>query len=170
MLRRAILYEEQLQKTYINSLDNLHNKYYHLDTWSNYKIDVKDNDWEQLQYVSVDKNNNIIGYLQATCDRITNSISSLCFINFSSQPNITFSKDCLKLFDFIFKIKKFNKIDWSVAVGNPAELLYDKLIKKYNGRIVGIYKEDLYTFDRELCDRKLYELMRKDYLKRCAIK
>lgn len=165
MLKRAILYQDQLQQKYIESLDNLDNKYYHLDGWSKYKINIVDSDWDVLQYVSVDNSDNIIGYLEAGCDRTIHSISYLAYINFTNHINYTFSKDCKEFFNYIFKVKKFNKINWVVAVGNPAEKIYDKLIQKYNGRIVGTYYKDFVTYDNEICDKKSYELFREEYLK-----
>lgn len=164
MLKRAILYKDELNKKYIEALDNERNKYFY-GMYNNFSITVDESDWNSLQFVSVDKNNNIVGYIRGDIDRCVNYISSLAFINFTGQANVTFSKDCLKFFDLVFNTYKFNKIDWCVFVGNPAEKVYDKLIDKYGGRVVGTYKNDVYTYDKQLCDRKLYELMREDYLK-----
>ncbi|MGU8921401.1 hypothetical protein ACV3UV_11890 [Clostridium perfringens] len=164
MLKFAKLYEDKLNLQYINCVNNPHFKYL-IGNWSNFKIELGDNNWNKFQFVSVDKNDNVIGYLGSNIDRTANYVWGLEFVNFTQNVNLTFSKDCKAFFDLIFKEYKFNKVNWTVFIGNPAEYIYDKLIKKYNGRIVGIYKEDYYTYDGELCDKKSYELMRKDYLK-----
>lgn len=38
----------------------------------------------------------------------------------------------------IFEKFKFRKLTFCVVVGNPIEKSYDKMINKYNGRIIGI--------------------------------
>lgn len=45
--------------------------------------------------------------------------------------------------------------------GNPVELRYDKLIDKFNGRIVGIYKNHIRLVTGEICDKKIYEVLCK---------
>ena len=101
MLKRAILYKDELNRKYIEALDNEKNKYFY-GMYNNFGITVDESDWNALQFVSVDKNNNIIGYIRADIDRCVNYISSLAFINFTGQANVTFSKDCLKFFDLAF--------------------------------------------------------------------
>ncbi|MDU5208011.1 MAG: hypothetical protein E6182_18810 [Clostridioides difficile] len=163
MLKLAKLYEEDLNLKFINCINNPHFKYL-MGSWSEYKIELGTNNWDYFQYVSVDRNDNIIGYLEGRVDRTANYVWGLEFVNFTQNTNLTFSKDCKAFFDLIFETYKFNKVNWCVFVGNPAEEIYDKFIERYKGRIVGVYKDDFYTYDRELCDKKAYELMRRDYL------
>lgn len=164
MLKLAKLYENELDLNFMNCINKPHFKYL-MGSWSNFKVEIDDSNWNKLQFVSIDKNNNVIGYLGCHIDRTANYVWGLEFVNFTQNLNLTFSKDCKAFFDLVFKSYKFNKINWCVFIGNPAERTYDKLIKKYNGQIIGIYKEDYYTYDGEVCDKKAYELMRKDYLK-----
>ena len=39
------------------------------------------------------------------------------------------------------------------------------MIDKYGGRIIGIYKQETKLIDGEYYDKKVYEIMRDDYLK-----
>lgn len=114
--------------------------------------------------VSVDKNDNILGYLSCQCDRSVNKISSIGAINFY-ELNCIFSKDFYTYLSNIFIKHNFNKIEWCVVIGNPAEKMYDKLVQKYNGRIVGINHESTKLEDGRLCDVKEYELFQRDYIK-----
>lgn len=54
-------------------------------------------------------------------------------------------------------------MNFIVVVGNPIEKSYDKMIKKYGGRIVGTYKEDVKLIDGEYYDKKLYEILASEY-------
>ena len=69
----------------------------------------------------------------------------------------------------LFEKYKFRKLKFSVCIGNPIEKSYDKMIEKYNGRIVGTYLKDAKLFDGEYCDRKVYEIFREDYLKSISV-
>lgn len=46
----------------------------------------------------------------------------------------------------------------------PAEKHYDRLIERVGGRIVGVYKNDIFI-NGEFYDKKLYELTRDEYMK-----
>jgi hypothetical protein len=47
----------------------------------------------------------------------------------------------------------------SNVVGNPAERMYDKFIEKYNGRVVGIKKNEVKLVDGKFYGLKLYEII-----------
>ncbi len=132
-------------------------------SWSNYKLELKEDNWEKIELVSVDKNDNVIGFLVASIDRDAYYISSLLVANFY-DINITFSKDFKQFLSDLFIKYKFNKVCFSVVISNPAEKMYDKYIKRYNGRIVGVQKEHAKLADGNYYDVKLYEILRKEYL------
>jgi hypothetical protein len=48
-------------------------------------------------------------------------------------------------------------------MGNPAEVMWDKLMSKYGGRVVGYREQDVLLEDGKLYDVKEYELMAKNY-------
>ena len=54
-------------------------------------------------------------------------------------------------------------MNFSVVIGNPIEESYDKMIAKYGGRIIGIYKEDVKLTDGEYYDLKTYEILASEY-------
>ena len=162
MIRPAILYVEELKKKYTETWYSDKYKYYHLGGWNN-MIQIDDNDWNKHQFVSVNKKDEVIGYISYNVDRTSNSCDGFGAINFTNDV-INFGKDLATVLDNIFTKFNFHKLVFCVVIGNPAEKQYDKLIEKYNGRIVGIYKEDVKLFDGKYYDKKMYEIMRKDYL------
>ena len=117
-----------------------------------------------MQMVSVDKDNNVVGYLCAYTDRQSNKVSGIAAINFYDL-SITFSKDFYIFLSDLFTKYNFNKIEWRVVIGNPAEKMYDRIVSKYGGNIIGIQRQSTMLQDRTLCDEKFYELFREDYIK-----
>jgi hypothetical protein len=114
--------------------------------------------------VSVDKDDKIIGYFSAGISRQTNNVTNIGAINFYNL-NLIFSKDFYIFLTELFTKYNFNKIEWRVVIGNPAEKIYDKIIQKYGGRVVGTKHETTVLQDGTYCDEKEYELFKKDYLK-----
>lgn len=87
----------------------------------------------------------------------------LNIINFEDEPSMTFARDLGQALTDIFEKYYFRKLNFCVIVGNPAEKAYDKMIKKYGGRVVGYRRENTRLFDGKYYDEKLYEVMRDDY-------
>ena len=58
-----------------------------------------------------------------------------------------------------------NKIEWSVAIGNPIESMYDRVAKRYGGNSFGIAHQACALNDGTLGDMKYYELMRCEYMR-----
>jgi hypothetical protein len=54
---------------------------------------------------------------------------------------------------------------FNVVIGSPNEKIYDRLIKLYNGRIVGVFKKDVRLMDNKLYDVKHYEIFKDDFEK-----
>lgn len=177
MLELALNYEEELKKKFRDTWFTEKYKFY---SCVNYYEDFKvvDSTWNYHQFVSVDSNKNIIGYIGYCIDRADNSTDGLTIINFTDTDNsiedltdiekknkAIFGIDIANAIRDIFKRYHFRKLNFAVVIGNSAEKSYDAMIKKYNGRIVGIKKEDAHLYDGKYYDLKLYEILAKDYLK-----
>lgn len=163
MLRLAYTYKDKLNQEYQKIAFNDKYKYYINDTYWSYNINVSDSSWNYVQMVSVDKDDNVIGYMSACCDRSKNQVTGLSILNFRDL-NYTFSKDLYTFLDLLFTKEKFMKMEWLVIVGNPAEAMYDRLVKKYGGNIIGSSHLSTKLPDGEYYDVKYYELMRDDYI------
>jgi hypothetical protein len=163
MLELAYANREELQKKFLEIAFQEKYKYYNFTPYTDYEYKASDSSWASLEFVSK-KDGIIIGYLSAKIAREINAITSLKVVNFYDK-NIEFSRDFHRFLTDLFVKYCFRKINFCVAIGNPAEQMYDKYIRKYNGRIVGIYRDDTKLWDDQYCDVKLYEIMRINFIK-----
>ncbi len=166
MLKIAYAYKDKLQIVYLDNILKDKYKYYNNGNYYNYDIsNIAKNSWDALEFVSIDKNDNILGFLKADINRATNNILNLGVVNFSEHKSIIFSKDFYVFLIDLFIKYNFRKINFNVVIGNPIERMYDKYINKYGGRIVGIYKDETKLVDGTYCDSKVYEIFKSDFEK-----
>jgi hypothetical protein len=163
MLQPAYLYKDILYKYKSKIAFDERYKFYEYDTYVDYDIITDRNSWECIQLVSVDNNDNIIGYFKADINRHVYYVCGLAIINFTPKTNLIFAKDLKQFFLDLFNKYNFNKITFRVVIGNPIEKMYDKLVSNYGGRIVGIYKNNTKLWDGKIYDVKLYEIMKEDF-------
>ena len=164
MLKPAVQYKEKLAICMANIWFNDKYKYYVAEPYCEIP-ETHTSSWCQNEFVSVDNNDNILGFIDYNINRRTYNASGLCILSFTDKPTLTFGKDILQSIDDIFQKFNFNKLRFSVVVGNPIEKTYDKLIVKYGGCIAGYSKKDIQLWDGQLYDLKTYEIMREDYLR-----
>jgi hypothetical protein len=169
LLKLAYPHQEALNKKYQEIFFNEKYKFHTYGSYPKYVIDLEDMAWTKLQLLSVDENNNIIGYLCAMLDRELNHVTELKIVNFY-DINITFSQDLKQFICDLFLKYNFRKINWTVVVGNPIEKMYDKYTSRYGGRIVGVLKKEVLLNDRKLYDKKIYELFRGDFVQNYNLK
>jgi hypothetical protein len=161
MLKPAILYKDEIPKLYQSIWFNEKYKYYNYSsTWNTFSIDEKTYDWHE--FVSVDSEGNIIGYIHYYVDRTTLCCNRFGALNFTDNP--LFGRDVLKVIEDIFERFNFHKLQFSVVIGNPVEKTYDKLCKKYGGRILCIEKDETKLEDNKYYDVKRYEILRDEYM------
>lgn len=163
MLVPAFNYAEELKKKMLATWFDEKYKYYNFNTYY-FDLKIDDETWNKHQFVSVDKEGNIIGYIKYNVNRQTCNCNNLSVINFTDNKFV-FGMDLGQALTDIFERFKFRKLTFSVIIGNPIEKSYDKMINKYGGRIVGIYRQEVKLIDGEYYDEKLYEITRDDYLK-----
>jgi hypothetical protein len=163
MLQPAYLYKDELYKYKSKLAFNERYKFY--AGGSSFCFDIKpdDSSWNRIQLVSINKNNELIGYFSADINRSVYFIDSLEIINFTPKTNLIFAQDLKQFFLDLFNKYNYNKINFNVIVGNPAEKIYDKLVKNYGGRIVGIFKNDTRLWDGKIYDRKFYEILKEEF-------
>ena len=162
MLDLAIKHKEELQKKLVDTWFTDKYKFVHANTYCE-EEKIEDDTWNKHQFVSVDKDGNVIGYIRYNVSRSDNSCHGLCIYNFSDNK-ATFGMDLGRALQDIFDKFKFRKLTFCVVIGNPIEKSYDKMIKKYNGRIIGTWRKEFKCYDGEYYDKKSYEILREDYL------
>ena len=163
MLKLAYKYSDDVISKYLESLEDEHFKYFNTTGWNEYNIINNDN-FNNIQYVSVDNNDNVIGIIFFEVNRYTKVVTNIGIINFEKRNNITFSKDVLKAIDKVFSIG-FNKMEWNVVTENTRAMnIYDKFINTYGGLEVGILHETI-MIEGKMYDKKLYELSKSNWTK-----
>ncbi len=164
MLDLAINHSETLKKLF---RDTWFSEKYKFWNCSNYydEHETKEGPWNSHQFVSVDSNGEVIGYIAYSIDRANDLVDGLSIINFTDNK-ATFGIDTGNAIKDIFEKFHFRKISFCVVIGNPIEHTYDRMTEKYNGCIVGTQKQHVKLFDGKLYDMKLYEIFAEDYFRR----
>lgn len=162
MLKLAYPYQDALNKAWQACVFQEKYQFYNVGNWWEYKIELDHGSWDNIQMISVGASGEVLGYFGVHIDRLSNKVSNIGAINFG-EVNFIFSKDFYQFMTELFTKHRFRKVEWVVIVGNPAEHLYDKLIAKYGGRVVGIRRGSVITADGVVRDEKEYELFLEDY-------
>lgn len=163
MIDIALKYADDLKKLYISTWNNEKYKYYNYRSF--YELPkFAESTWDGHDFVSINKNGDIVGAIGYAINRPTESVCGLGILNFTDDK-ITFGRDVLQAIKDIFEKYNFRKLSCCVVIGNPIEKTYDRLIAKYGGRIIGIEKEETKLCDNKYYDVKRYEILREDYMK-----
>lgn len=163
MLDNALKYTDKLKELYINTWHKDKYKYYNYRSyWELPKF--AESTWDGHDFVSLNKDGEIIGAIGYSINRPVESVCGLGIINFSDDM-VTFGRDVMQAMKDIFEKYNFRKLSCCVVIGNPIEKTYDRLIPKYGGRIVGIEKDETKLCDNKYYDVKRYEILREDYMK-----
>ena len=161
MLEIATKHETELQRLFADIAFDEKFKFFHGASWTE-KYKASESTWATHEFVSV-KDGNVVGYLKYSIDRDSNTAYKMAAVNFSHKGIPCFSKDFMQFLIDIFEKFRFRKLKFCCYVGNPIEKMYDKYIKKYGGRIVGIEKEESKLIDGLYYDLKLYEILSCQY-------
>ena len=167
MLEYAKKHEAKLQELFY---DITFDPFYKFEQFMPYRETYKipDDTFSENHFVSVYKGE-VIGMISYRIKRAENMAWGFHIVHFGGKDaphKYIFGKDVLTAIKDVFEKYGFSKLDFGVAVGNPVEKTYDKLVKRYNGRIVGIWKQETKLMDGKLYDQKEYEILAADYFNR----
>jgi hypothetical protein len=167
MLEYAKKYEDKLKALF---LDTAFDSFYQFQNCNVYvdAFELPKDTWNSNHFVSV-YNNDVLGMIAYQIKRQDNAVYGLHIIHFGGPEapcRYIFGKDIITAIRDIFEKYRFNKLNFSVVRGNPIEKTYDKLVKRYNGRIVGIREQETRLIDGQLYDIKEYELLANRYFGR----
>lgn len=162
MLEYAKKHETKLRELFLEIVFDKKYMYYNNSVYYN-EHKINESTWNNHDFVSLDKDGNVIGYIVYEIDRSTGGVLGFAIINFSE--NKTFGKDVHQAIDDIFCKFQFEKLEYCVVVGNPIEQTYDRLTKKYGGRVVGTQIKHRKLIDGNIYDLKIYELFKEDYMR-----
>lgn len=161
MLDVAVKYADELKDKMYDTWFHEKYKYWNFNTYHS-DIEISNETWAKHQFVSV-RDDEIIGYIGYEVNRESGCCMGLGIINFTDDK-MTFGRDVGQALTDIFEKFRFNKLKFSVVVGNPVEKTYDRMIQRYGGRIAGIFRQDTRLIDGNLYDVKQYEILRSEYL------
>jgi hypothetical protein len=156
----AYFYKDELQKIYAQEIYKEKYKFASSSCYQELILKIEENSWLKEQYVIL-LDDRIIGYCSASINRETDSISNLFILNFSNEVE-SFAAGLTHFFNLF--LDRFNKINFSVIIGNTTEKFYDKLldIPEFHGRIIGVFKNEVKLMDNKLYDLKWYEFSKKE--------
>lgn len=142
-------------------------KYYFCNDFDSYEYCFPNNNIESLHMVSLDHKGDVIGYLACTFDRACKKAYDIKAVNFTPNVSLTFSKDIYNFVKSLFFEYGMNKLEWDTVIGNPAEVMYDRIVTRCGGSVVGVKHETFADRKGTLHHQKFYELMRSEYIKHC---
>lgn len=164
MLKPAGMYEDQLKKLFAEIAFDEEYMFMTTSSWRDTWTPSADT-WSKHEFVSVNEENEVVGYLSYNVDRDALTTNRLQVINFRKDGlNRVFGNDLRRMFTDIFLKFQFRKLNFMVVIGNPAEAFYDKYVEKMNGRIVGYYESDAKLIDGNYYDVKIYEVTRDNFI------
>lgn len=95
MLKPALLYEDKLKEKLLETWYDDKYKFYNADCY-NSPVELSKEDWQNVQLVSVNNNDEVVAYINYSINRQTNNIESLGIMNFTNDNLMTFGKTYIK--------------------------------------------------------------------------
>lgn len=161
MLEPAYLHRAVLPDLYARALFDPRAAYFTLGGYADYKLEVAENEWSTIQRVSVG-GGVVGGYLAAQVDREVRQVrdlSALAFRGAGQRIGLLFSRDLVRFVAGLVLDYGFERVAWSVVVGNPAEQLYDRVLPKLGGRVSAQFRRCIRRPNGSLTDQKCYEVI-----------
>jgi hypothetical protein len=166
MLEPAWFNQQKLKELYSRAIIKKINKFFISNNSINYDLFIDQSEERRIQYISKDKDGNILMYMGASLNRHYKIVENIEIINLSDIFSFYAGKDLVNFINILFFKKDFRKIMFGVATGNPAYKSFRKLILKSDlGQIVGILKDHYMTQDGVYYDMVLMEMYRENFRK-----
>ena len=157
MLRPAQLYESELQRKNTEAWYKPENIFWNGGSGDS-NINLPDNNYNSHCFVSVDKNNRVIGYITYSVDWSAMSADRFGIISYD-KGNLEFVKDLYQAICDLFEVFHMNRISWWCFVDNPAIRGYRNFVKKHNGRECAYHRQVARLQDGKLHDSVQFEIM-----------
>lgn len=116
------------------------------------------------QYASVDKFGKVVGYINYDWSEVTLNCLNLGAINFTKEPNLTFSRDVQQVIYDIFVKYNFNSIHIGCVKSSPQFEMYKRMMDTTGGRYVGYTTKSEKLSDNLLYDFGLFEITKTGFL------
>lgn len=163
MIKPAQLYKEKLQEENIKAWYKPENIFWN-GGMGDSQINIREDNYDLHQFASVDKYDNIIGYISYAIDWSAMSAYNFGIISYR-KGDIEFVKDLYKAICDLFEVYHMNRISWSAYADNPAIRGYRNFIKKHGGRECGYYRKITRLQDGKLHDSVCFEILSEEFHK-----
>lgn len=164
MLRPAQLYKDELIEESIKSWYKPENIFY--SGYSGDDLpDIPDNNYDSHHFVSVDKNDEIIGYICYAINWPAMSAYSFGIISFR-KGNIEFARDVYQVVCDLFEKYHMNRISWKAYIDNPAVRGYRNFIKRHGGKECAYHRQIARLQDGRLHDMVEFEILAEEFHQR----
>lgn len=162
MLLPAQLFAEELKlKNAATWYDTTRYMYWHGGCGAS-DIVLSDNTYENHQFVSVDKNDKVLGYISYCVDWNALSADRFGAVSFDIG-NAVVAKDLAQAIDDIFRKYHLNRVEWMCYTDNPAIRGYRTFIKKCGGKECAYYRQVTRLLDGKLHDAVSFEILASEY-------
>lgn len=162
MLKPAQLYKEELEKKMFEIFYNEKYMYFFGDSGFN-TFTIPNDTTNQHFFASVDKDNNLLGFVCYEVHRDVQSAYGFGALSFIEGGSVEFAIDLKQAVFDIFLKYGLNRMEWGCFVENPAIKGYRKFIKRYGGRECGYRRKANMLMDGKLHDSVTFEILREDF-------
>lgn len=161
MLKPAQLYKEQLSAALFATWYDLKYQFYNADDYC-FVPDFQNSNEQDWQFVSINNDNNLLGYISFRADRKTMAAMWWGAVSFHIG-DIRFIRDLFELVCDAFYKYGFERITWICVDDNPAVSGYRKFIKRHGGRECGYYRQSIRLMDGKLHDEVIVEILKSEF-------
>lgn len=163
MLKPAQLYEGKLQEENIKAWYKPENIFWNGGTGDSIINLPKDN-CDRHCFVSVDRNDNVIGYIGYRVDWSAMSVYGFEIISYQ-KGNLQFVRDIYQVICNLFGQYNMNRIEWCCYTDNPAIRGYRNFIKRHGGKECGYYRQIAKLQDGKLHDLVHFEILADEFIR-----
>ena len=163
MLKPAVMYEKQLYERSLKCIYNPRYMYYFSGPGQE-GIHLPNEQKFGRYLVSVDKDENVLGYIGYALDYETMTADQWGIICFEENGSIGFAKDVYQAISDCFTKYGFERVAWCCYADNPALRGYKNFIKRYGGRISGYFRNCTRLLDGKLHDSVSFEIMKDEFI------
>lgn len=127
---------------------------------NNWFTDYKavDDTWEGTSFAFYDSLNNLVGWFCLSILRPADvlNIDTLCIIN--RKFSVSIFRAIIKFIKFRFNNSRVPKLTFCTMEDSKASILWDRIIERYDGNLVGIKKNQWLDMNGNYRGQKMYEI------------
>lgn len=162
MIKPAYEYQDQLRTLYLEASLNIKDQWYFSRPGA-YKLEVSADTVTSRQLVSIDpKDDHIVGMIFYYIDTFSKSAINWGLLSFD-KGNLILIEDMIREIRNIFELYKFNRVEFSCFVDNPAIRGYRRFVKDLGGRECSYFRKCAQLLDGQLHDQVDFEIMSEEY-------